>query len=76
MVAFYLGMNAAIRSVVRMSLQLGMNIYLVKDGYHGLIKGEEFIKIANWYDVSSILNQVNSFEHFLLDIIFFIGTYY
>lgn len=56
-------MNAAIRSVVRTSLQLGMNIYLVKDGYYGLIQGDEFITNANWYDVSSILSKVCGFEN-------------
>lgn len=51
-------MNAAIRSVVRLSLQLGMNIYLVKEGYHGLIEGGDYIVKASWYDVSSILHKV------------------
>lgn len=51
-------MNAAIRSVVRVSIQLGLNIYLVKEGYYGLIEGGDYIKKANWYDVSSILNMV------------------
>lgn len=51
-------MNAAIRSVVRISIQLGINIFMVKEGYHGLIEGGEYIIKANWYDVSSILNMV------------------
>lgn len=51
-------MNAAIRSVVRVSIQLGVNVYMVKEGYFGLIEGNEYIVKANWYDVSSILNMV------------------
>lgn len=51
-------MNAAIRSVVRVSLQLGINIYLVKEGYSGLILGDTHIVKADWYDVSSTLSLV------------------
>lgn len=51
-------MNAAIRSVVRVALQLGMNVYFVKEGYYGLINGQDSIVKANWYDVSSILSLV------------------
>lgn len=51
-------MNAAIRSVVRVSLQLGINIYMVKEGYSGLINGDTYIVKADWYDVSSTLSLV------------------
>ncbi|XP_050438569.1 ATP-dependent 6-phosphofructokinase-like [Adelges cooleyi] len=51
------GMNAAVRAVVRVCLQFGINVYLVKEGYSGLIKGEELIQKATWYDVSFILGQ-------------------
>lgn len=51
-------MNSAIRSVVRMSLQMGMDIYLVKEGYYGLIEGDDYIMKADWYDVSSIGQKV------------------
>jgi hypothetical protein len=51
-------MNAAIRSVVRVSTQLGLNVYIVKEGYYGLITGEDYIVKANWFDVSSILSLV------------------
>ncbi|KAE9525601.1 hypothetical protein AGLY_014128, partial [Aphis glycines] len=50
------GMNAAVRSVVRVSIQLGVNVYFVKEGYYGLIEGNDYIKKANWYDVSFTLN--------------------
>ncbi|CAI6355017.1 unnamed protein product [Macrosiphum euphorbiae] len=48
------GMNAAVRAVVRVSIQLGVTVYFVKEGYHGLIEG--YITKANWYDVSFTLN--------------------
>lgn len=51
-------MNAATRSVVRVSTQLGLNVYIVKEGYYGLIEGGEYIVKANWFDVSSILSLV------------------
>ncbi|XP_022177288.1 ATP-dependent 6-phosphofructokinase-like [Myzus persicae] len=50
------GMNAAVRSVVRVSIQLGVTIYFVKEGYHGLIEGNDYITKANWYDVSFTLS--------------------
>jgi len=49
-------MNAAVRAIVRVSIQLGVNVYFVKEGYHGLIEG--YITKANWYDVSFTLNLV------------------
>jgi len=52
------GMNAAVRSVVRISIQLGVNVYFVKEGYYGLIEGNDYITKANWYDVSFTLNLV------------------
>jgi len=51
-------MNAAVRSVVRVSIQLGVNVYFVKEGYYGLIEGNDCITKANWYDVSFTLNLV------------------
>jgi len=51
-------MNAAVRSVVRVSIQLGVNVYFVKEGYYGLIEGNEYIIKANWYDVSFTLSLV------------------
>ncbi|KAL5237759.1 hypothetical protein ACI65C_005169 [Semiaphis heraclei] len=50
------GMNAAVRAVVRVSIQLGATVYFVKEGYHGLIEGNEYITKANWYDVSFTLS--------------------
>lgn len=64
-------MNAAIRAVVRLSLQLGMNIYWIKEGYHGLIEGDEYIVKVDWYDVSSILHKVRFQDHYF-SIVFYL----
>lgn len=51
-------MNAAIRSVVRVSTQLGLKVFIVREGYYGLIQGESNIEEADWFDVSCILSLV------------------
>ncbi|OAF71300.1 ATP-dependent 6-phosphofructokinase, partial [Intoshia linei] len=51
------GMNAAIRAVVRMGIYLGSEVYMVKEGYIGLIKGENYITKSNWVDVSGIIQK-------------------
>lgn len=60
----FIGMNAAVRSVVRISIQLGINVFIVKEGYHGLIEGENYIVKASWHDVSFILNLVRFYYFF------------
>ena len=47
------GMNAAIRAVVRVGINLGMNVYGVKRGYSGLLNGD-FIKM----DESSVSDTI------------------
>lgn len=49
------GMNAAVRSVVRMALVRGCAPYGVIDGYQGLVDGN--IKLFAWKDVQGILSQ-------------------
>ena len=49
------GMNAAIRSVVRAGLSLGLNVYGIKYGYDGMINGDIFP--INSYFVSDILQK-------------------
>ncbi|CAH0546399.1 unnamed protein product [Brassicogethes aeneus] len=50
------GMNAAVRAVVRMGIYLGCKVYFIKEGYQGMVDGEEFIVEANWSSVSSIIH--------------------
>ncbi len=49
------GMNAAIRSVVRAGISAGYEVYGIKRGYHGLLKGE--ISLMNTRDVSEIIQR-------------------
>lgn len=53
------GMNAAIRSVVRMGLSEGLEVYGVYDGYMGLY--ENRIKELNRFSVSDIINRGGTF---------------
>ncbi len=49
------GMNACIRSVVRTSLFLGLDVYGIKYGYNGMIEGDIY-KMKS-YSVSNILQR-------------------
>jgi len=51
------GMNAAVRAVVRFGLYLGCNVYFIKEGYQGMVDGEDNIVEANWSSVSGIIHQ-------------------
>jgi len=52
------GMNAALRAVVRMGIYIGCKVYLINEGYQGMVDGPSFIKQASWASVSGILGQV------------------
>uniref|UniRef100_A0A672QTV9 6-phosphofructokinase type B n=1 Tax=Sinocyclocheilus grahami TaxID=75366 RepID=A0A672QTV9_SINGR len=49
------GMNAAIRAVTRMGIYVGAKVYLVYEGYQGLVDGGDNIKLANWQSVTNII---------------------
>jgi 6-phosphofructokinase 1 len=51
------GMNAALRSAVRVALDLGIGIYGICEGYQGLVEGGEMIKELNWDSVGGILQR-------------------
>ncbi|BGI50799.1 MAG: 6-phosphofructokinase [Arsenophonus endosymbiont of Ceratovacuna japonica] len=53
------GMNAAIRSIVRMGLSENLEIYGVYDGYIGLYENK--IKKLNHFSVSDIINRGGTF---------------
>lgn len=55
---YILGMNAAVRAVVRMGIYLGCKVYFIREGYQGMVDGAEFIEEANWSSVSSIIHKV------------------
>nr|XP_022904145.1 ATP-dependent 6-phosphofructokinase isoform X1 [Onthophagus taurus] len=51
------GMNAAVRSIVRMGLYLGCRMFFIREGYQGMVDGEKFIEEAKWSSVSSIIHM-------------------
>ncbi|VDO36991.1 unnamed protein product [Onchocerca flexuosa] len=51
------GMNSAVRSVVRMGLYLGCQVYFIYEGYQGMVDGGEYIKEAEWDSVSDIIQK-------------------
>uniref|UniRef100_A0A8C7UU51 6-phosphofructokinase n=1 Tax=Oncorhynchus mykiss TaxID=8022 RepID=A0A8C7UU51_ONCMY len=50
-----LGMNAAVRAVVRMGIYVGAKVYFVHEGYQGMVDGGDNIEEASWESVSSML---------------------
>lgn len=51
------GMNAAVRSVIRTALDLGLEIYAVYEGYRGLVDGGDRIRKMNWNSGGGILQK-------------------
>uniref|UniRef100_A0A3Q0QW18 6-phosphofructokinase n=1 Tax=Amphilophus citrinellus TaxID=61819 RepID=A0A3Q0QW18_AMPCI len=49
------GMNAAVRAVTRMGIYVGAKVYLIYEGYQGLVDGGDNIKLANWHSVTDII---------------------
>jgi 6-phosphofructokinase 1 len=51
------GMNAAVRAVVRMGIYVGCKVYLIKEGYQGMVDGGENMVEAQWRSVSGIMQK-------------------
>ena len=51
------GMNAAVRASVRFGLYLGCNVYLINEGYQGLVDGGDNFQEAYWETVSGIISS-------------------
>jgi len=51
------GMNAALRSAVRMALELGIGIYAINEGYQGMVEGGDMIQELSWDFVGGILQR-------------------
>ncbi|GAB4429448.1 MAG: 6-phosphofructokinase [Anaerolineales bacterium] len=49
------GMNAAVRSVVRVALDHGAEAYAIYEGYQGMVEGGERIRKMDWNAVGGIL---------------------
>lgn len=52
------GMNAAVRAIVRMGIYLGCKVYLIHEGYQGMVDGKDNFKLATWSYVSGIVGMV------------------
>ncbi len=51
------GMNAAVRAVVRTALHVGVQPYLIHEGYVGMVEGGEAIVEAQSHNVGGILHR-------------------
>jgi len=51
------GMNAAVRAVVRVGMELGAQVYAIEEGYKGMITGGEEIRLMEWNSVGGILQR-------------------
>lgn len=51
------GMNAAVRSIVRHTLDNGWQPYAILDGYTGMYTGGDSIRPFNWADVGGIMHK-------------------
>lgn len=50
------GMNGVIRSAIRMALLSDCETYVIREGYEGLVRGEDFIRRVHWDDVRGWLS--------------------
>ncbi len=51
------GMNAALRSAVRVALDHGLEIYAIYEGYQGMVAGGDQIRPVSWEDVGGIMQK-------------------
>jgi len=51
------GMNAAVRAVVRVGLMHGAKVFLINEGYQGMVDGKNYIVEADWQSVSGIIQM-------------------
>ncbi|CAD5112534.1 DgyrCDS1745 [Dimorphilus gyrociliatus] len=51
------GMNSAVRAVARMGIYVGCKVYLIKEGYQGMVDGGENFIEAEWKTVSGIMQK-------------------
>lgn len=51
------GMNAAVRSVVRIALDRGLEVFAIYEGYQGMVEGGDRIRPMGWNDVGGILQR-------------------
>ncbi|KAK6038571.1 Phosphofructokinase [Cooperia oncophora] len=54
---YLIGMNSAVRSVVRMGIYLGCKVFFINEGYQGMVDGGDNIVEASWNSVSDIIQK-------------------
>jgi 6-phosphofructokinase 1 len=50
-------MNSAVRAIVRIGIYVGCKVYLIHEGYKGLVEGGASIELATWSCVSGTIGQ-------------------
>lgn len=51
------GMNPAVRALVRSAINAGAEVFAIREGWDGALRGGELIEPLDWDDVSGILQQ-------------------
>lgn len=51
------GMNAAVRAVVRASINHGAKVFAIREGYQGMVDGGDAIRPLRWRDTAGILQR-------------------
>src|SRR4030066_99536 len=51
------GMNAAVRAIVRTSIEEGIDVYAIYEGYQGMVDGGDRIRKMTWDSVGGILQR-------------------
>lgn len=51
------GMNAAVRSVTRTAIDLGLEVFAIYEGYQGMVEGGSLIRKLTWDSVGGILHK-------------------
>lgn len=52
------GMNAAVRAVVRTAMYHGYKTYFIKEGYQGMVDGDDHIVEATWVNFAHLVHQI------------------
>ena len=59
------GMNAALRGIVRAGLTRGCDVYAIHEGYLGMVNGTDaMVHKLNWDDVTGIIGDVRGGQAF------------
>ena len=51
------GMNAAVRAVTRTGVRFGAEVFAIREGFHGLVEGGDYITQLGWDDVGGIQHR-------------------